>query len=39
MALYGVVNLYLTFLDQLFEVYMIGIQLDSCIGRKCNTAD
>ena len=25
---YGVVNLYLTFLDDLFEVYLIGIQVD-----------
>ena len=25
---YGVVNLYLTFLDDLFDVYLIGIQVD-----------
>ena len=36
---YGVVNLYLTFLDDLFEVYWVGIQSESRIGRICNTAD
>ena len=25
---YGVVNLYLTFLEDLFEVYLVGIQVD-----------
>jgi hypothetical protein len=25
---HGVVNLYLTFLDDLFDVYLIGIQVD-----------
>jgi len=25
---YGVVNLYLTFLEDLFEVYLIGVQVD-----------
>ena len=28
MVSYGAVNLYLTFLDDLFEVYLIGIQED-----------
>ena len=36
---YGVVNLYLTILDDLFEVYRVGIQSESRIGRICNTAD
>ncbi len=35
---YGVVNLYLTFLDDLFEVYRIGIQSEGRIGWICNTA-
>ena len=34
MALYGVVNLYLTFWDNLFEVYLIGIQLDNRIMKE-----
>ena len=31
---YGVVNLYLTFLDNLFEAYLIGIQLDNRIMKE-----
>ena len=36
MASYGVVNLYLTFLEDLFKVYLVGIQVDNgscpCFG-------
>ena len=28
---YGVVNLYLTFLEDLFEVYLVGIQVDMSV--------
>ena len=30
---YGVVNLYLTFLEDLLEVYLVGIQVDSELSK------